>query len=483
MGARPTETTGGLDLFAQRYGIDADLCDALLGLALERGGDYADLFFEYRRDRRIGLEDQRLRGATSGISQGLGVRVIRGEVIGYASTNSLDPEAMRQAARTAATIAAGASTGDIAIQPVRQRPTPNRYPVASLDEPAEVVLTLLRRADVAAWAVATSIEHVTVSLDEQVRQIAIATSNGLLVGDSQPLVALQVSAVSVRGSDRQQGYRSKAARAGLNVFADGERSPEALGRAAAEWAVQSHDAVEAPTGFLPVVLAPGDAGILLHEAVGHSLEADNASRGLSVFSGRLGQTVASPLCTVVDDGALPGQGSLNVDDEGHEARRSLLIERGTLRRYLHDRQSARRSGVEPSGNGRRQDFSYPPMPRMTTTFMLPGESDPDEIVRSVQRGIYCHTFSGGMVKSTSGDFAFSTREAYLIEDGRITAPIRSTNLIGNGLECLRRVTLVGNDLRIGESWGNCGKRGQWVPVGVGLPTVLIDGMTVGGTRS
>ncbi|HLL50021.1 MAG TPA: metallopeptidase TldD-related protein, partial [Thermomicrobiales bacterium] len=291
-------------------------------------------------------------------------------------------------------------------------------------------------------------------------------------------------AISVRDDDRQEGYQPKAARAGFEVFANGEWTPEAIGRRASERALLGHDAVEAPAGFLPVVLAAGDSGVFLHEAVGHGLEADFIRKRLSTFTDRVGERVASPLCTVVDDGTLLGRyGSINIDDEGEHSQENVLIEDGVLRGYLHDRISANVFGVSPTGSGRRQSFRHTPMPRMTTTFLRAGETPPEEIVRAVKRGVYCVSFGGGQVDIANGDYVFNTMEAYLIEEGRVTAPIRATNLIGNGPDSMTRVSMVGNDLAIDEMGGMCGKSGQSVPVNVGLPTVLVDGITIGGTRA
>lgn len=479
------EAAGGLEFFVGRFGIDAGACDRLLSLALARGGDYADLFFEYSRQRSFAFEEGAVRGGTSGIVQGLGVRVVLGEAIGYAYTEGFDEESMREAARTAANVAAGAAGGALGPRRVERVAGADRYPVAvpSIDEPAGAKLELLRRVDAAARAVAPSVRRADVALQEGVKQIAVATSEGRLTGDSQPMVVLRAAVLSERGTDRQLSHESKAARAGLDFFAGDGCAPEALGRAAAEWAVRSHEAIDAPAGFLPVVLGPGDSGVLLHEAVGHGLEADFNRKRLSNFTDRVGQPVASPLCTVVDDGTLRGwRGSINIDDEGQAPGYAVLIERGVLRGYLHDWMSARHFGVAPSGNGRRESVRHYPMPRMTNTYMLPGESDPDEIVRSVERGIYCRSFSGGQVNISNGDYVFSTTEAYLIEGGRVTAPLRTTNLIGNGPDSLTRVTMVGNDLQMSEGGWNCGKNGQWAPVSLGLPTVLVDGITVGGTQ-
>jgi len=478
------ERIGGIDLFRSRFDISPEICNRLISVALERGGDYADLFFEYTRQRAINYEDQSVKSASSGIVQGLGVRVIRGDSVGYAYTELFDRDSMLKAARTAANIAADSGAATIAPQAVEQVHVGDRYPVdiLSLDERATVPGDLARRADEAARATSDSIDNVTVRMTEQVKDIVVATSEGRLAADTQPLLRFQILALSRRGSDRQIGFSGAALRSGFGVFLEEPNTPESLGRKAAERAVLGHDAVDAPAGFLPVVLAAGDSGVWLHEAVGHGLEADFARKDLSNYSGRVGQQVASPLCNVIDDGTLSTlQGAINIDDEGQQARYNVLIENGVLTGYMHDWVSARHFGVAPSGNGRRQDFRHAPMPRMTSTYMLAGESDPDDIVQSVKRGVYCVSFSGGQVNISSGDYVFSTMEAYLIEDGRITAPIKTTNLVGNGPDSLTRVTMVGNDLKIPEIGGLCGKEGQWAPVSLGLPTVLVDGITVGGT--
>ena len=483
--ATTARTADGPAFFADRFGVDTGVCDGLLALALDRGGDYADLFFEHSTRRALLLEDGRVRGGQTGIEQGVGVRVVAGESVGYASTERLDQDSMRGAARTAAEIAA-AGGGQALATPLRPVSVADRSPVAALstDEPPDASLALLRRADAAARAAAPSITNVYGRVVEHVRRTAVATSDGRLVTDVQPLVRLVVSAASVRGADRQVSFETCAFRAGLDVFTGENRSPAAIGRQAAERAILLHEAVEAPAGFLPVVLAPGDAGILLHEAVGHGLEADFNRKRQSTFTDRIGQQVASSLCTVIDDGTIPGlHGSLNIDDEGELAACNVLIERGVLRGYLQDRISARHFGVAPTGCGRRQDFRHTPMPRMTTTFMLAGEDDPEDIVRAVRFGVYCRSFGNGEVNIANGDYVFSTEEAYLIEDGRITAPIRTTNLIGNGPDSMTRVTMVGGDLRIGEMSGMCGKNWQSVPVSMGMPTTLVDGITVGGTRT
>ena len=473
-----------LTFFADHVGLDAQLCHEVLGVALGCGGDHADLYAQHTRSRSLALEDGVVRGGTT-TDAGIGVRVVRGTAVGYAVAERFDREALLACARTAREIAAGGGLPPGHVDPLRRLDVVDHFPVDSysLDEPAPAALALLRRTDAAARAVAPSIANVRAWLREEVKRIVVATSDGRLVGDTQPIVHLAAVVISVRGDDRQEGYQAKAVRAGFEVFADGEWTPEAIGRRAAERAFLGHDAVEAPAGFLPVVLAAGDSGVYLHEAVGHGLEADFIRKRLSTFTDRVGERVASPLCTVVDDGTQPGRyGSINIDDEGEPSQENVLIEDGILRGYLHDRISANVFGVSPTGSGRRQSFRHTPMPRMTTTFLRAGDTPPDEIVRAVKRGVYCVSFGGGQVDIANGDFVFNTMEAYLIEDGRVTAPIRATNLIGNGPDSMTRVSMVGNDLTIDEMGGLCGKSGQWVPVNDGLPTVLVDGITVGGTR-
>lgn len=474
-----------LTFFADHFGLDDALCQGVLRTALAHGGDHADLFAQHAQNRCLAIENCIVRGGTT-VDAGVGVRVIRGEAVGYAVSERFDRDSLLAAARTASEIAAGGGMPASPVEPLRRFAVDDHYPVVgvSLDEPAPVALGLLRRADVAARAVAPSITNVQGRLFEEVKQIAVATSDGRLVGDTQPIVRLTVGTVSVRDGNRQEGYDSRAARGGFDVFTADDWSPEAIGRRSSERALLGHTAVAAPAGFLPVVLAAGDSGVYLHEAVGHGLEADFIRKRLSTFTDRMGERVASPLCTVVDDGTLPGRyGSINIDDEGEPSQENVLIEDGVLCGYLHDRISARFFDVTPSGSGRRQSFRYVPMPRMTTTFLRAGETPPDEIVRSVKRGVYCVTFSGGQVNIANGDFVFSTEEAYLIEDGRVTAPIRSTNLIGNGPDSMNRVTMVGSDLEIETMGGLCGKNGQSVPVNDGQPTILVDGITVGGTRA
>jgi TldD protein len=364
-------------------------------------------------------------------------------------------------------------------------PLPSFYPVVSptLVAPPEEKLEILRAADRAARAHDPRIVKVESSLVEQVREVLIITSDGRWASDVQPIVRFGVRAVAEDGARRQSGSSGGGGRYGMEYFERPDRSPGWHGREAARIALAMLDAVEAPAGEMEVVLDAGDSGILLHEAVGHGLEADFNRKATSNYTDQIGQMVASELCTVVDDGTIShSRGAINTDDEGYAGTENVLIEKGRLVGYMHDRLSAKHYGVKPSGNGRRQSFRHMPLPRMTNTSLLGGGHDPDEIIRSVKRGVYARRFSGGQVNISNGDFVFSLTESYLIEDGKLTAPLKGVNLIGNGPEVLRRVTMLGNDFQLSDGIWTCGKDGQSVPVGVGTPTVKISSITVGGTQ-
>ncbi|MFI5302452.1 MAG: metallopeptidase TldD-related protein, partial [Polyangiales bacterium] len=367
--------------------------------------------------------------------------------------------------------------------PLIERVLPRRYEVhpVSIDAPGADKRALLERADKAARAYDPRIVRVEASLAEEIREILVATSDGRFARDVQPMLRFGVSAIAEQNGVRQSGSSGGGGRTTLGYF--DEKSPEHHAREAARQAIAMLDAREAPAATMPVVLAPGDSGILLHEAVGHGLEADFNRKGTSNYSGQVGKDVASKLCTVVDDASLAlSRGAINVDDEGNEPTRSVLIENGVLRGYMHDAHSSRVMTLAPTGNGRRESFASSPMPRMTNTILLGGESDPEEIIRSVKRGIFAKKFGGGQVDIANGDFVFSLTESYLIEDGKITAPLKGVNLIGNGPDVLRKVSMLGNDVAISDGIWTCGKAGQSVPVGVGCPTIKIDAITVGGTK-
>jgi TldD protein len=461
--------------------VDAAAAERLLAVALSRGGDYADLFFEYRAAGGLVYDEGILKSASRGVSMGLGVRVQKGDATGYAYVERLDGDAMKRACETAAQIADGGG----APAPVRARVVeiPRRYELeaVSLDAPGLEKRSLLDRAAAAAHAFDARVVKVEASLAEEIREILVVTSDGTMARDAQPLLRFGVRVIAEQGGKRQEGSSGGGGRTSLGYF-EGQ-SPEHHAREAARQAVAMLDAQEAPAGQMEVVLAPGDSGILLHEAVGHGLEADFNRKGTSNYSGKIGEEVASDLCTVVDDATLlQSRGTINVDDEGNEPRRAVLIEKGRLVDYMHDRLSARHFKRAPSGNGRRESFACAPMPRMTNTILLAGQHDPDEILRTVKRGIYAKKFGGGQVDIANGDFVFSLTESYLVEDGKLTTPLKGVNLIGNGPEVLRRVSMLGNDVRVSDGIWTCGKDGQSVPVGVGCPTVKLSSITVGGTR-
>ena len=467
---------------ARKFGIAERDLDRYLGEALASGGEYADLFFEYLATTSFSLDEGIVKGATQGVSMGVGVRVIAGERTGYAYSDDLSPDRILKAARVAASIASGPSrvekTGLVPAKPH------DLYPV--LIAPAETELAarvdLVKRADRAARAYDSRVFQVQAVYADNLRHVLVASSDGALSHDRQPLTRLSVFVLAREGDGvPQRGVAGGGGRVGLEFFDTG-KTPEYFANEAARQAVLLLEAGAAPAGETTVVLGPGWPGILVHEAVGHGLEADFNRKGVSAFSGRIGQLVASKLCTIVDDGVIPSRrGSLNVDDEGTPTAKNVLIENGVLRGYLQDKLSSRLMRSASTGSGRRESYQHIPMPRMTNTYLMAGESDPEEIIRSVEKGVYCKSFGGGQVDITSGNFVFSASESYLIEGGRLTRPLRDASLIGNGPEALKWVSMVGHDLRLDEGVGICGKEGQSVPVGVGTPTVKIDRMTVGGT--
>lgn len=464
--------------------VDAALADRLLAAALASGGDHAELFFEYRRSLHLALEDGRVRSVGAGVDAGVGIRVVADGAVGFAYAESFEPAAMLLAARTASRIAHArgvARPGRRARQHVVRGPArpPVPRPASGVDAPAAEFAAVLRRVDAAARAASPAIVRVEASLAAVHRELLVAVSGGPMLHDVQPLLRLSAVAVAERGGRREAGSAGGGGRFGLEYFA--QRRPEALGEEAARIALVNLDARAAPAGTLPVVLAPGDAGIWLHEAVGHGLEADFIRKRTSNYSGRAG-VVASERVTLIDDPGVPGgRGSIAVDDEGVVPGPHLLIDRGVLRGQLHDRLSAAAAGLPPGGSGRRQSFRDAPLPRMTNTWLAAGDDDPADILRSVKLGVYAVRFSGGQVNIAAGDFVFALTEGYLIEDGRLTAPLRGVNLIGNGPAALAAVSMVGHDLRMSEGTWTCTKDGQNVPVGVGMPTVKIDRLTIGGT--
>ncbi len=462
-------------------GLDESQLEGVLGEIMGHAVDNADLYFQVSRQESWALEDGIVRDGSHNIEQGVGVRAMSGEKTGFAYSDEILLPALESAGNAARAIARAGGSG--AVQAWRRAPSRDLYrPVDPIDTvPDEDKVALLAKIDAATRALDPRVRQVMVSLSGAFERILIVASDGTLNADVRPLVRFNVSVVVEQDGRREQGYAGGGGRFGYAGFIDSEK-PMAFAREALRQALVNLEAADAPAGEMTVVLGPGWPGVLLHEAIGHGLEGDFNRKGTSAFSGRIGDRVAAPLCTVVDDGTLPDRrGSLNMDDEGVETRCTTLIENGVLKGYMQDKLNARLMGVASTGNGRRESFAHLPMPRMTNTYMLPGPHDPDEIVASVDKGLYASNFGGGQVDITSGKFVFSASEAYLIENGRITRPVRGATLIGNGPDVLTRVSMVGNDLKLDEGVGVCGKEGQSVPVGVGQPTLRVDGLTVGGT--
>jgi TldD protein len=467
--------------FFDKFGITERLLERCLGEALSAGGDYADLYFESVTATALGVDEQIVKSASQGTSAGCGIRVLSGERTGYAYTDNLSPERLLHAARTAALIASGPVTQT--VQGFIETPVADLYPVplGGFDLDLAARLELILKADRAARAYDPRIVQVRASYSEELRRILIAASDGAYASDTQPLCRLNVFVIAKEDANTTKGSAGAGGRAGLEQFV-GSKSPEALASEAARGAILQLSAVPAPAGEMEVVLGPGWPGILLHEAVGHGLEADFNRKKTSAFAGLIGQKVASSKVTVVDNGTIEGRrGSLNVDDEGSPTQETVLIEGGILRGYMTDKLSAHLTGAANTGSGRRESYQCIPMPRMTNTYMLAGDDAPEDILRSVKHGLYAVNFGGGQVDITNGKFVFSASEAYLIEDGKITAPVRDATLIGNGPDALKYVSMVGHDLKLDQGIGTCGKDGQSVPVGVGMPTIKLDKMTVGGT--
>jgi TldD protein len=468
-------------LFFDRYGLTERDLERYLSAAMSAGGVYADLYFEYLTSTAISVDESLVKSATQGISAGCGVRVISGERTGYAYTDDLSPERILHAARTAAMIASGPAKTPVVD--LKRRVERNLYPVPIPSVEAEVTakLELVMRSDRAARAYDPRVKEVRASYADELREILVVGSDGSFAEDVQPLARLSVFCIARSDGASSRGNAGGGGRVGLDFFLN-EKTPEHFAREAARQAIIQLDAREAPAGEMEVVLGPGWPGILLHEAIGHGLEADFNRKGTSAFTGLLGKRVASEKCTVVDNGTMPSRrGSINVDDEGSPTQNTVLIEKGILKGYMSDKLSAKLMGVPDTGNGRRESYEHIPMPRMTNTYMLSGDEAPEDILRSVKRGVYAVNFGGGQVDITNGKFVFSASEAYLIEDGKVTAPLKNATLIGNGPDVLTRVSMVGNDLKLDEGIGTCGKDGQSVPVGVGIPTVKVDKITVGGT--
>jgi TldD protein len=462
-------------------GLDVDQLAGLLGDLSGPGVDYADLYFQHSEHESWALENGIVREASYNLEHGVGARVVSGDKSGFAYSDDLSLSSLREASGAARAIVrqGGAGRRPLWSSPRHEHLYPHHNPIPSWESARKV--SFLQQLDQLARSLDAAIREVSVSLSAVHDTILVAASDGTLAADARPLVRLNVSVIAERNGRRERGSAGGGGRLGFDWLMASGRA-EGWVRDAVRQALVNLEAIAAPAGTMPVVLGPGWPGVLLHEAVGHGLEGDFNRKGTSVFARRMGEAVASSLCTVVDDGTLADRrGSLNVDDEGTPTHCTTLIEKGRLVGYMQDKMNARLMGVPVTGNGRRESYAHLPMPRMTNTYMLPGDHDPEEIIASLDRGIYAVNMGGGSVDITSGRFVFSTSEAYLVEKGKIVAPVKGATLIGSGAEVMQNISMVGNDLALDTGIGVCGKDGQSVPVGVGQPTLRVDALTVGGT--
>jgi len=462
---------------------DSTLAEMLHAMT-PKGADDADLYVQYSESESLALEEGRVKHVSCSTHQGIGARVIKGEAAGHAYTDRLEPAALMEAARAARAIAADTqSRAPVAVHAGEQPHALYLPQNPAFAAPMADRKALLERLDAYARSLDARVKQVFANVSSSFTDIRIVRMDGAELHDVRPLVRLNISVVVEQDGKRETGSAGGGGRFGLERMLQGEEA-ERLTREAVRLALLNLDAIAAPAGPMPVVLGPGWPGILLHEAIGHGLEGDFNRKGTSAFAGRIGQRVAAIGVTVVDDGSIrERRGSLNIDDEGTPTGRTVLIEDGILTGYLQDKQNARLMGMQPTGNGRRESYAHPVLPRMTNTFMLAGEASPDDILKSLERGIYAVNFGGGQVDITSGKFVFTTSEAYLVENGKIVAPVKGATLIGDGPSVLTRVSMIGNDLELDPGVGTCGKDGQSVPVGVGLPTLRIDELTVGGSEA
>lgn len=477
-------SAGSIQNMEEIFGVTKAEMKKLIATAMSHGAEFADLFFEYRVSASLRMEEDIIKDISRGIVMGLGVRAVQGDQVGYAYTDELNFEKMNAAALAASYIAN--TTAGIKVIKVASTPKKDLYSLKELSVDADLntKLGLIQRSNISAKIYSPKISKVYVGINDEMKQIMYMNSDGKYFTDVQPMLIMRTSAVAEEGKNRQSAGAAYGGRVGLEYFSIPENSPEEIAKEAAQIAVMNLQAKPAPVGPQVVVLGPGESGVLLHEAVGHGLEADFNRKNLSNYSNQIGQKVASEFCTVVDAGIYPNlRGSINVDDEGNIPTEAVLIENGILKGYMHDMISAKVMKCAPTGNGRRQAYSYPPIPRMTNTFMRGGKYDPNDIISSVKNGVYAKRFGGGQVDITKGDFTFGVYEAYLIENGKITMPLKDVTLIGNGPEVMRKVQMVGNDPTISKGGWNCGKDGQYVPVSVGIPTTKVSEITVGGTQS
>ncbi|UIP28275.1 metalloprotease TldD [Photobacterium sp. TLY01] len=467
-------------------GLECDDLSQILGLMAARDVDYGDIYFQSSWHESLVLEDSIIKDGSFNIDRGVGVRAVSGEKTGFAYSDQISKLALTQSAKAARGIARSGGSGKVqAFASSQVKPVyAGVNPLESLERQDKIAL--LQQVDAYIRAKEPLVKEVSVSINGVYEQVLVAAIDGTYAADIRPLVRFSVSVLIEKNGKRESGSAGGGGRFGYQYFMtenDGKSVALQYADEALRQALVNIDADPAPAGTMPVVLGAGWPGVLLHEAVGHGLEGDFNRKGSSMFSGQMGQQVTSSLCTIVDDGTLADRrGSLSIDDEGTQGQYNVLVEGGKLKGYMQDKLNARLMGVAPTGNGRRESYAHLPMPRMTNTYMLPGEHTPEEIIASVENGIYAPNFGGGQVDITSGKFVFSASEAYLIEKGKITRPIKGATLIGSGIEAMQRVSMVGNDLELDRGVGVCGKAGQSVPVGVGQPTLKLSSMTVGGTQ-
>jgi TldD protein len=471
--------TTGIGYFA-RFGVTEQLIRGTLASALSKGGDYADVFFQHRVSNQLSLEDGAVNKATANVALGVGVRVVRGDQTGYGFTEDITAEGLKRAALTAAAIADGpAKDAPVRFKVMEQKP--NRYPVKVRWEDVRPTqkLTVLNGLNEKTFKADERVKKVSLGFNDQASVILIADSTGRIVEDAQPMTQLYLAVVAEKDGRRENNSANRAARADFNYY-----TPERLDGLVKDVIGKTmilFDATQAPAGEMPVVMAAGAAGILLHEAIGHGMEADFNRKNVSIFSDKIGKQVAKPFVSIVDEGTQEAaRGAINVDDEGNPVGKTMLVQNGTLTSYLHDSISAKHYRVNPTGNGRRQGYEYAPLPRMRSTYMLPGPHKRNEMIASIKKGIFCEQFTNGQVQIGAGDFTFYVKNGYLIEDGKLTKPIKDVNIIGNGPKVLELIDMVGDDLKIDEGGWTCGKDGQSVPVSQGLPTVRVSSLTVGG---
>jgi len=473
---------GGLNDYLEHFGVTEAVIREVMAAALGHGGDYCDLFFEHTIGNTVTLEDNLVSRASSNVDFGVGIRVIEEDRIGYSFTEELTPKAMMEAARTAANIASQSTSA--APQSLSLREAPNYYPIETSWEEVGVdrKVPLLLKLNEIVHAADKRIINSQVNFTDNTSYIMVAGSDGRIACDFQPMTRCFVSCTAEQNGQREESGYNLGGRHGLEYF-----SPEALDRlaeTAVRRTVDLFDAVKPEAGEMEVVLAPGYSGILLHEAIGHGMEADFNRKEVSIYADKIGKAVAESFVSIVDDGTNPNmRGSINIDDEGNPSEKTFMVRNGILESYLHDHISAQHYKVKPTGNGRRQSFRHQPMPRMRNTYMLSGPHKKEEIVQSVKKGIYAEAFTNGEVYIGAGDFTFYVKSGYLIEDGKMTRPIKDVNIIGNGPEVLTKVVMVADDMELMEGGGTCGKNGQWAPVSFGLPTIKVSSITVGGVSS